>query len=110
MRGALMIDCRRDYAAEGKRKEVQMPWRKYPSIEGMYGPIYKISKGIKVRRDWRRQWIVDINVKGERRNRTIAKGREGLAKAIKAAEAIAKRMSSVALKAAAQEPVEPPKP
>ena len=66
-----------------------MPWRKYPSIEGMYGPIFKLSKGIKVRRDWRRQWIVDINVKGERRNRTIGAGREGLVKAIKAAEEIA---------------------
>ena len=73
-----------------------MPWRKYPTIEGMYGPIFKLSKGIKVRRDWRRRWIVDINVKGERRNRTIGEGREGLVKAIKAAEEIAKRMGSVA--------------
>ena len=105
-----MIDCRRDYAAEGKRKEVQMPWRKYPSIEGMYGRIYKIGKGIKVRRDWRRQWIVDLNVKDQRRNRTIGTGREGLVKAIKAAEAIAKHMGSVATKVQAQKPTEPLKP
>lgn len=83
-----MIDSGRDYAAEGKRKEATMPWRKYPSIEGMYGPIFNLCKGIKVRRDWRRQWIVDINVKGQRHNRTIGAGREGLVKAIKAAEAI----------------------
>jgi integrase len=110
MQGVLMIDSGRDYAAEGNRKEVQMPWRKYPSIEGMYGPIYKLSKGIKVRRDWRRQWIIDINVKGERRNRSIGEGREGLVKAIKAAEAIVKRMGSVAPKAPAQQPAEPMKP
>jgi integrase len=106
----MMIDSGRDYAAEGKRKEATMPWRKYPSIEGMYGPIFKLSKGIKVRRDWRRHWIVDINVKGERRNRTIGAGREGLVKAIRAAEQIVKRMGSVAPKVAAQQPAEPLKP
>jgi integrase len=105
-----MIESCRDYAAEGKRKEATMPWRKYPSIEGMYGPIFNLSKGIKVRRDWRRQWIVDINVKGQRHNRTIGAGREGLVRAIKAAEAIVKRMGSVASKAPAQQPTEALKP
>jgi integrase len=105
-----MIDSGRDYAAEGKRKEAAMPWRKYPSIEGMYGPIFKLSKGIKVRRDWRRRWIVDININGERRNRTIGEGREGLVKAIKAAEGILKRMGPVANKVAAQQPAEALKP
>jgi integrase len=87
-----------------------MPWRKYPSIEGRYGPIYTLSKGIKVRRDWRRQWIVDINLKGQRRNRTAGSGREGLVKAIKAAEQIAKRIGSVAGRIPAQTPSEPLKP
>jgi integrase len=105
-----MIESCRDYAAEGKRKEATMPWRKYPSIEGMYGPIYRLGKGIKVRRDWRRQWIVDINLRGQRRNRTTGPGREGLVKAIKAAEAIAKRKGSVANKIPAQHAAEQLKP
>ena len=105
-----MIDSSRDYAAEGKRKEAKMPWRKYPFIKGMYGPIFKLSKGIKIRRDWRRQWIVDINVKDQRRNRTVGKGREGLVKAIKAAEEIIKRMGLAASKAQTQQPAEPQKP
>ncbi len=87
-----------------------MPWRKYPFIKGMYGPIFKLSKGIKVRRDWRRQWIVDIHVNDQRRNRTIGKGREGLVKAIKTAEEIIKRLGSASPRALVQKPTKPRRP
>ncbi len=71
-----------------------MPWRKYPETRGKYGPLYKVAKGIKVRRDHRRLWIVDINVNGKRKNRTIGPGRENLVKAIKVAEETARRIQT----------------
>jgi len=66
-----------------------MPWRKYTAKDGKYGRIYHISQGVQVRSDARGKWTIFIERGGERKNKTIGAGREGLSKAIKAAEAIA---------------------
>jgi len=70
-----------------------MPWRKYSPTQGKYGPIYKVGKGIKVRQDCRGKWALFFDIEGNRKNRTIGSGREGLTKAIKAAEKIAAGLS-----------------
>ncbi|MEI6124982.1 MAG: site-specific integrase [Pseudomonadota bacterium] len=71
-----------------------MPWRKYKTTTGKHGDIYKISKGIQVRQDDRAKWTIYINCSGQRTNKTIGEGREGLVQAIKAAEAIADQLTS----------------
>jgi len=63
-----------------------MPWRKYKSKPGKYGPIYYISAGIQVRRIEGAQWKIFIKKGGERKNKTFGPGRENLVKAIKIAE------------------------
>ncbi len=70
-----------------------MPWRKYKEKKGKYGSYYNIAKGITVRCDQRNQWTIFINKGGERKNKTIGKGRENLSRAIKAAEVIVKSLT-----------------
>lgn len=69
-----------------------MPWRKYKTKKGKYGPSYNISKGVQVRIDKRGKWTVFIEREGERKNKTFGAGREGLVTAIKTAEAIARQI------------------
>lgn len=87
-----------------------MPRREYPKKAGKFGAVYKISKGVTVRRDNRHQWRMDITRKGERKSVTIGPGPEGRAKAIQVAEAVAKRLRSAASKTSSMEPAEPHKP
>ncbi len=69
-----------------------MPWRKYTSRKGKNGPIYHIQNGIQVRLNSQKKWILFIEIDGKRKNKTIGSGREGLVKAIKAAEAISSQL------------------
>ena len=87
-------DC--DVAARAKRKEVSMPWRKYDPKKGRFGSIYHIAKGVQVRRDARGKWTLFVDRDGSRVNRTMGKGREALAKAIKAGEEIESRLTVTA--------------
>ena len=68
-----------------------MPWRKYEagSKIGKYGKNYIVARGIQVRKDRRGKWTVYVQRNGQRKNKTMGEGREGLIKAIKLAEAIA---------------------
>jgi integrase len=72
-----------------------MPWRKYKSKPGRYGPTYHISKGVQVRRIECGTWKIFIKKGGERKNKTIGPGRESLIKAIKIAEKIAPKVDLV---------------
>ena len=65
-----------------------MPWRKYRTKQGKYGPIYHIAKGVQIRRDARSQWSLFVDRDGNRTNRTVGTGRDALIKAIKAGELI----------------------
>ncbi len=69
-----------------------MPRREYPKKEGKFGTIYKVARGITVRRDNRQQWSLEIARKGQRKSVTMGTGPEGRAKAIEAAEGVAKRI------------------
>lgn len=69
-----------------------MPWRKYRPIQGKSGPSYHIGKGIQVRLGYKKRWTIFIEKTGVRKNKTIGPGREGLIKAIKAAESIAEKI------------------
>jgi integrase len=69
-----------------------MPWRKYKSTEGKYGPKYHITKGVAVRRNKRGDWLFFAEKGGERTNKSFGKGREALVNAIAAAEAIAREL------------------
>ena len=86
-----------------------MPWRKYRSKKGKYGPSYYVAKGIQVRCDSRKQWTVFVEKDGNRINKTIGTGREGLIKAIKAAEAISKDIKKVEIKSQEKKPDPHPK-
>jgi integrase len=72
-----------------------MPWRKYTPKKGKHGPIYHICKGIQIRCGYKKIWTLFIEKGGVRTNRTIGSGRQGLAKAVKAAEAIAVKIGSI---------------
>jgi len=72
-----------------------MPWRKYQSKHGKYGPIYHIARGVCVRRDAREMWTLFVESAGSRMNRTLGAGREALVKAIKAGEEIASKMDGI---------------
>ena len=74
-----------------------MPWRKYTSKTGKYGPIYHISKGVQVRQNAMHKWTLFIERGGDRKNKTIGSGRGSLVKAIKAAETIASKLHSTPL-------------
>jgi integrase len=79
-----------------ERKEIKyMPWRKYKSKPGKYGPTYHISNGIQVRRIECGTWKIFIKKGGERKNKTIGPGRENLIKAIKIAEKIAPQVDLI---------------
>lgn len=87
-----------------------MPRREYPKREGKFGTIYKVARGITVRRDNRQQWSLEITRKGQRKSVTMGTGSEGRVKAIEAAEGVAKKLSSAALKTSSAKPSTPLKP
>jgi integrase len=87
-----------------------MPRREYPKKEGKFGTIYKVARGITVRRDNRQQWSLEITRKGQRKSVTMGTGSEGRVKAIEAAEGVAKKLSSAALKTSSAKPSKPLKP
>ena len=70
-----------------------MPYRKYTPKQGKHGPIYRITRGITVCRNDKGMWLIKIEQRGTRKNKTVGKGRDALKKAIKAAEAISKQLS-----------------
>ena len=72
-----------------------MPWRKYKSTEGKYGPKYHITKGVAVRRNKRGDWLFFAEKGGDRTNKSFGKGREALVNAIAAAEAIARELNQL---------------
>ena len=72
-----------------------MPWRKYPSKEGKYGPMYTVAPGVQVRKDKRGKWTLFIEKSGKRKNKTFGEGREGLNAAIKAAEKVVARIDDL---------------
>jgi len=82
-----------------------MPWRKYSKKEGKYGPIYFISRGIQVRCDSRGFWVVFMEKNGIRKNKTFGQGRDALVKAIKGAEKLSSKMTTIPV----QQPTEAPK-
>jgi len=86
-----------------------MPRREYPKRDGKYGGIYKVARGITVRRDNRQQWCLEITRKGERKSRTMGVGPEGRAKAMQAAEEAARRLRNMpkAKKSAVAAPSKP---
>ena len=84
-----------------------MPWRKYTPKKGKHGPIYYICKGVQVRCDFRKKWTIFIEKGGSRKNKTIGTGRNGLAKAIKAAEAIAGKIGTADSAQLEKKPDEP---
>jgi len=69
-----------------------MPWRKYTAQKGKNGPSYHIGRGIQVRCGYNKNWTIFIEKNGVRKNRTVGPGREGLVKAIKAAETLDKKI------------------
>lgn len=72
-----------------------MPWRKYPSKQGTYGPIYDVASGVTVRKDRRSKWTIYINKNGRRKSKSFDGGdREHLVKAIRAAEAVAAKIDN----------------
>jgi integrase len=62
--------------------------------KGKYGPIYRISKGVLVRRDSHKTWALWIEKGGERKYKSIGSGKKNLAKAIKLAEKVASKVDS----------------
>lgn len=72
-----------------------MPWRKYTPKKGKHGPVYHICKGVQIRCGYKKRWTLFIAKAGVRTNKTIGSGREGLVKAIKAAEAIAVKIGKI---------------
>jgi len=72
-----------------------MPWRKYRPKVGKRGPSYHICKGVQVRCGYKKRWTIFIEKGVVRKNKTIGLGREGLVKAIKAAEAIADKIGPI---------------
>ena len=72
-----------------------MPWRKYTPKEGKHGAIYHIARGVQVRKDPNRNWVLFIEKNGKRKNKTIGPGRDGLSNAIKAAEAISEKFTPI---------------
>jgi len=87
-----------------------MPRREYPKSEGKFGTIYKVARGITVRRDNRQQWSLEITRKGQRKSVTMGTGPEGRAKAIEAAEGVAKKLKSASTKTPSTKPDERRKP
>ena len=81
-----------------------MPWRKYHTKAGKYGPIYQIAKGVQVRRDARGMWVLFVERNSCRTNRSIGKGREALVKAIRAGEQIACQLREANLEKPADKP------
>jgi hypothetical protein len=87
-----------------------MPRREYPKKEGKFGTTYKVARGIAVRRDNRQQWSLEVTRKGQRKSVTMGTGPEGRAKAIEAAEGVAKKLKSASTKTPSTKPDERRKP
>ncbi len=77
---------------EDQEGGLNMPWRKYTKKKGKYGDTYIIAPGINVRKDIKRNWVIFINIKNTRKNKSIGPGTEGLKKAILSAELIADKL------------------
>jgi len=85
-----------------------MPWRKYQTKNGKYGPIYNIANGVSVRRDARGKWTLFADHAGTRTNRTVGYGREALVKAIRAGEDIVSSLRQAEHTPWAEEPEDNP--
>ena len=72
-----------------------MPWRKFKQKKGKHGPIYKVAKGLIVRQNARRIWLLCIERGGVRKNITFGVGRDARDKALKAAEMIAESLGDM---------------
>lgn len=71
-----------------------MSWRKYTTKEGKHGPIYYIARGLQIRKNPQKKWVLFIEKNGLRKNKTFGTGREELSNAIKAGEALASKFGS----------------
>ena len=71
-----------------------MPWRKYSKKEGVYGPIYYITKGVQVRRIKCGNWVLYMEKDGVRKNRAFGKNREALIEAVNGAEKLVSNMTA----------------
>ena len=83
-----------------------MPWRKYNKKEGKNGSIYYITRGIQVRCIACGKWVLFMEKDGIRKNRAFGLGRDGLVKAIRAAEDLAPRLNTLS----SAQPANKPKP
>ena len=72
-----------------------MPWRKYKCKKGKYGYTYFLTKGVWVRPNQDGKWLLIIDTKGLRKNKTCGFGKKGLRKAITAGEAVVKKLDSM---------------
>ena len=69
-----------------------MSWKKYQVKEkGQYGAIYRIARGVTVRKTERGIWTVYLEKNNKRKNISIGSTDENLDKAIEIAESIAKK-------------------
>jgi integrase len=81
--------------SQGQKKGgTPVPWRKYKTRKGKYGPIYPIDKGISVRQDARGKWTLFIEKGDFRRCVTYDSGRAALTLAIKKAESVARELKT----------------
>ena len=87
-----------------------MPRREHEKKEGKFGPIFRIARGVTVRRDNRNMWSLEVTRNGRRKSKTIGSGPEGRAKAILAAEEVAKRINPATPKTSPMKSAEPNKP
>ena len=78
------------YAA-GAGEGFIMPWRKYSTRAGKFGPIYPIARGVNVRKDVRGFWTLFFENQSVRTNQTFGKDRSALVAAIKAGEEAASK-------------------
>lgn len=80
-----------------------MPRREHQTKKGKFGQIYKVARGVTVRKDHRNMWCLEISRKTQRKSVTFGSGPEGRAKAIQAAEEVAKRLRHTSSSPAAVE-------
>jgi integrase len=72
-----------------------MPRQKYKPKQGKHGSIYKVAKGVIVRQNARRIWLLCIERGGVRKNITFGDGRDARDEALKAAEMIAESLGDM---------------
>jgi integrase len=66
------------------------------NVKRKYGNTYFIVKGVWVRKKQDSKWLLCIDKKGYRKNKTYGFGKKDLRKAIMAGEAVAKKLDSIA--------------